>query len=114
MIPPTCARDAGLINAVLNVYFDPLTAKRRSLKEDEGVQNKKKQKKTFRQVAKVVLTRNNGGAVGWGAGEMHVTHEDRRGTRRMESATDTDSRDNNHGDVGSQTALCTFHESINI
>ena len=31
-----------------------------------------------------------------------------------ESATDTDSRDNNHGDVRSQTALSTFHDSINI
>jgi len=51
-----------------------------------------------------VVTRNEGApSVG---GQMHVTHEDRRGTRRMESATDTDSRDNNHGDVGSQTALC--------
>ena len=55
-IPPTCARDAGLFNAVLNVYFDPLTAKRRSFKEDEGVQNKKNPQKTFRQVAKVVLS----------------------------------------------------------
>ena len=47
MIPPTCARDAGLFNAVLNVYFDPLTAKRCSFKEDEGVQNKKNPKKNL-------------------------------------------------------------------
>ena len=60
MIPPTCARDAGLFNAVLNVYFDPLTAKCRSFK-DEGVKKEgKKKEKTFSQVAKVVLTRNEG------------------------------------------------------
>ena len=36
MIPPVSARDAGLFNAVLNVYFDPLTAKRRSFKDGGG------------------------------------------------------------------------------
>ena len=42
VIPPTCARDAGLSNAVLNVYFDPLTAKCRSFK-DEGVKKEEKE-----------------------------------------------------------------------
>jgi len=41
------ARDPGLFNAVLNVFFDPLTAKRRSLIKDA-----KKQKKTYKQLAK--------------------------------------------------------------
>jgi hypothetical protein len=74
----------------------------------------KRKRKYLQSGGKSGVNTKRGGAVGWGAGEMHVAHEDRRGTRGMESATDTDSRDNNHGDVRSQTALCTFHDSINI
>ena len=78
------------------------------------LKKKKKEKENLQAGGESGVNTKRGGAVGWGAGEMHVTHEDRRGTRRMESATDTDSRDNNHGDVRSQTALCTFNDSIHI
>ena len=36
------ARDPGLFNAVLNVFFDPLTAKRRSFKDIMGEKRKPK------------------------------------------------------------------------
>jgi len=40
------ARDPGLSNAVLNVFFDPLTAKRRSFKDIMGEKRKPKKKRT--------------------------------------------------------------------
>ena len=77
----------------------------------EFKKKEKRKRKYLQSGGKSGVNTKRGGAVGWGAGGMHVTHEDLRGTRRMEY---TDSRDNNHGDIRSQTALCTFHDSINI
>ena len=80
-VPLAYARDPGLFNAVLNVFFDPLTAKRRSLIKDA-----KKPKKNVQTAGKMVLKHEMGGAVGWGVGGMHVTHPDSLSTRQMRSA----------------------------
>ena len=55
-VPLAYARDPGLSNAVLNVFFDPLTAKRRSFKDIMG--EKRKPKKNVQTAGKMVLTRN--------------------------------------------------------
>ena len=52
-VPLAYARDPGLFNAVLNVCFDPRTAKRRSFKDIMG-----EPKKNVQTAGKMVLTRN--------------------------------------------------------
>jgi hypothetical protein len=55
VIPLAYARDPGLFNAVLNVCFDPLTAKHRSFKDIMG-EKKKPKKKNVQTAGKMVLT----------------------------------------------------------
>ena len=68
---------------MLNVYFDPLTAKRRSFKDGGG----SRKQQGLGEMVQIQPKFEMGGAVGWGAGGVHVTHPDSLSTPQMRSAT---------------------------